>query len=64
MDNRGNARIARNTGIAGMTTAKAGLRRGLPVLALALMVTLPVGTAVTVGVEGGPSVGVAVNGWQ
>ncbi|MCL8015243.1 hypothetical protein [Streptomyces sp. AS02] len=47
-----------------MTTARAGLRRGLPVLALALMVTLPVGAAVTVGVGGGPSAGVAVNGWQ
>ncbi|MGW6909304.1 MULTISPECIES: hypothetical protein [unclassified Streptomyces] len=47
-----------------MTTTKAVMRRGLPVLALALMVALPVSAAVTMEVGGGPSVQVAVNGWQ
>ncbi|SDO56798.1 hypothetical protein SAMN04487981_111279 [Streptomyces sp. cf386] len=61
MENRGNTGIAGNTG---MTTTKAVMRRGLPVLALALMVALPVSAAVTMEVGGGPSVQVAVNGWQ
>ncbi|MDC0767585.1 hypothetical protein [Streptomyces sp. HD] len=47
-----------------MTTTKAVRRRGIPVLALALLVALPVSAAVTVGDRGGPSVHVAVNGWQ
>ncbi|WP_217210565.1 hypothetical protein [Streptomyces sp. AC550_RSS872] len=48
-----------------MTTTKAVRRRGISVLALALLVALPVVSAeVTVAGRGGPSVQVAVNGWQ
>lgn len=58
MDNRG------NTGITDMTATKSVRRIGISVLALALLVALPVSAEVAVAGRGGPSVQVAVNGWQ
>ncbi len=57
MENRGNTHRNR-TGNA--------VRGGLPALALALLVVLPVTAAVGTGLtgKGGPSVRVSVNGWQ
>ncbi|WP_167529631.1 hypothetical protein [Streptomyces spinoverrucosus] len=53
MENRGNTQ---------KTCIGNAVRKGFPALALALLVTLPVSTAVTV--QGGPSVQLSVNGWQ
>ncbi len=64
MDIRGNTGNAGNAAITDMTTAKGARRRGISVLALALLVALPVSAGVTVAGRGGPSVQVAVNGWQ
>ncbi|MCF1600618.1 hypothetical protein [Streptomyces muensis] len=47
-----------------MTATKAVWRTGVSVLALALLVALPVSVEVAVAGRGGPSVQVAVNGWQ
>ncbi|MFE6623778.1 hypothetical protein [Streptomyces sp. NPDC057740] len=61
MDNRGNTG---NAGATDMTATKGVRRRGISVLAVALLVALPVSAGVTVVGRGGPSVLVAVNGWQ